>query len=90
MSSSLSALATLKPQAGLIVPQAVPSSQPSVVVSVVPPHPPPRNYLPAARLCVVAHVALPLQVSVACRASLTVTFLFRVQASQWIWVSWWE
>uniref|UniRef100_A0A8D1XV54 Pre-mRNA-processing factor 19 n=1 Tax=Sus scrofa TaxID=9823 RepID=A0A8D1XV54_PIG len=29
--SSLSALATLKPQAGLIVPQAVPSSQPSVV-----------------------------------------------------------
>ena len=31
---SLSALATLKPQAGLIVPQAVPSSQPSVVVSV--------------------------------------------------------
>lgn len=33
-SSFLSALATLKPQAGLIVPQAVPSSQPSVVVSV--------------------------------------------------------
>lgn len=30
----LPALATLKPQAGLIVPQAVPSSQPSVVVSV--------------------------------------------------------
>uniref|UniRef100_A0A8C2XYE7 Pre-mRNA-processing factor 19 n=1 Tax=Capra hircus TaxID=9925 RepID=A0A8C2XYE7_CAPHI len=30
--SSLSALATLKPQAGLIVPQAVPSSQPSVVL----------------------------------------------------------
>lgn len=33
-SSFLSALATLKPQAGLIVPQAVPSSQPSVVVSI--------------------------------------------------------
>lgn len=45
--SSLSALATLKPQAGLIVPQAVPSSQPSVVVSVPP-------ALPAARLWVVA------------------------------------
>lgn len=39
--SSLSALATLKPQAGLIVPQAVPSSQPSVVVSG-----PQRRWLP--------------------------------------------
>lgn len=42
--SSLSALATLKPQAGLIVPQAVPSSQPSVVVSAVGPRPPPLPF----------------------------------------------
>lgn len=87
-SSSLSALATLKPQAGLIVPQAVPSSQPSVVVSVIPPHSPPPQ--PPAHLCVVAHVALLLQVSVASHASLTVTFLLRVQASPWIWANWWE
>lgn len=32
-SSFPAALATLKPQAGLIVPQAVPSSQPNVAVS---------------------------------------------------------
>lgn len=82
--SSLPALATLKPQAGLIVPQAVPSSQPSVAVSV---HPSPPVSSP---WCVGSHAAL-LQESLAFCALLTSTSLvFRVQASRWIWVSWWE
>ena len=82
--SSLPALATLKPQAGLIVPQAVPSSQPSVAVSVHPSLP------VSSPWCVGSHAAL-LQESLAFCALLTSTSLvFRVQASRWIWASWWE
>ena len=90
MLSFLSALATLKPQAGLIVPQAVPSSQPSVVVSVL-------SALPAVE-CAWWPMWPPLQgrrrAFRAPRAfQVPLTFLlvlFRVQASQWIWANWWE
>lgn len=70
----LTALATLKPQAGLIVPQAVPSSQPNAVVS--------DTCAGTGRAC----RSLSLISGLICLFSL----YFRVLVNQWTWENWQE
>lgn len=75
------ALATLKPQAGLIVPQAVPSAQPNVAVSTCSPSQPFSCSFPAL---------FPLIASTFPLYMCLLSVPHRVLVRPWIWESWQE